>query len=103
MPQRQWMNSPASVGLTCGALYHSISTDKKGLLACGGRADRSAEMAANAKAIAAAAEDDWERLLAEGIAYIKMALVPEVQRIVLLDGPSCSGRSGAMAQPEQLP
>lgn len=49
------------------------------------------EMAANAKAIAAAAEDDWERLLAEGIAYIKMALVPEVQRIVLLDGPAVLG------------
>ena len=49
------------------------------------------EMAANAKAIAAAADDDWERLLAEGIAYIKMALVPEVQRIVLLDGPAVLG------------
>ena len=76
----------ASVGLTRGALYHNFN-DKKGLLAAV-VAQIDSEMAANAKAIAAAAEDDWERLLAEGIAYIKMALVPEVQRIVLLDGPA---------------
>lgn len=49
------------------------------------------EMAGNAKAVAAATDDDWERLLAEGIAYINMALVPEVQRIVLLDGPAVLG------------
>ena len=73
----------ASVGLTRGALYHNFN-DKKGLLAAV-VAQIDSEMAANAKAIAAAAEDDWERLLAEGIAYIKMALVPEVQRIVLLE------------------
>ena len=79
----------ASVGLTRGALYHNFN-DKKGLLAAV-VAQIDSEMAANAKAIAAAAEDDWERLLAEGIAYIKMALVPEVQRIVLLDGPAVLG------------
>lgn len=59
----------ASVGLTRGALYHNFN-DKKGLLAAV-VAQIDSEMAANAKAIAAAAEDDWERLLAEGIAYIK--------------------------------
>ena len=79
----------ASVGLTRGALYHNFN-DKKGLLAAV-VAQIDSEMAANAKAIAAASEDDWERLLAEGIAYIKMALVPEVQRIVLLDGPAVLG------------
>ncbi|EGQ5282103.1 TetR/AcrR family transcriptional regulator [Enterobacter hormaechei] len=79
----------ASVGLTRGALYHNF-TDKKGLLAAV-VAQIDSEMAANAKAVAAAVEDDWERLLAEGIAYIKMALVPEVQRIVLLDGPAVLG------------
>lgn len=79
----------ASVGLTRGALYHNFN-DKKGLLAAV-VAQIDSEMAANAKAIAAAADDDWERLLAEGIAYIKMALVPEVQRIVLLDGPAVLG------------
>ena len=71
------------------ALYHNFN-DKKGLLAAV-VAQIDSEMAANAKAIAAAADDDWERLLAEGIAYIKMALVPEVQRIVLLDGPAVLG------------
>ena len=79
----------ASVGLTRGALYHNFN-DKKGLLAAV-VAQIDSEMAANAKAIAAAADDDWERLLAEGIAYIKMALDPEVRRIVLLDGPAFLG------------
>jgi hypothetical protein len=48
-------------------------------------------MAQRAKAAAANAGDDWERLLAEGIAYIKMALDTEVRRIVLLDGPAFLG------------
>lgn len=71
----------ASVGLTRGALYHNFR-DKKGLLAAV-VAQIDSEMAGNAKAVAAATDDDWERLLAEGIAYINMALVPEVQRNVL--------------------
>lgn len=79
----------ASVGLTRGALYHNFG-DKKGLLAAV-VAQVDGEMAQRAKAIAAAASDEWERLLAEGIAYIKMALDPEVQRIVLLDGPAFLG------------
>jgi AcrR family transcriptional regulator len=79
----------ASVGLTRGALYHNFS-DKKGLLAAV-VAQIDSEMAEKAKAIASTAENDWERLLAEGVAYIKMALVPEVQRIVLLDGPAVLG------------
>ena len=33
----------------------------------------------------------WQGLLAEGEAYIRMALEPEVQRIVLLDGPAVLG------------
>lgn len=79
----------ASVGLTRCALYHNFR-DKKGLLAAV-VAQIDSEMAGNAKAVAAATDDDWERLLAEGIAYINMALVPEVQRIVLLDGPAVLG------------
>ncbi|WP_449567642.1 TetR/AcrR family transcriptional regulator [Lelliottia nimipressuralis] len=79
----------ASVGLTRGALYHNFG-DKKGLLAAVvNRID--GEMAQRAKAEAADAGDDWERLLGEGIAYIKMALDPEVRRIVLLDGPAFLG------------
>ncbi|MGY5956472.1 TetR/AcrR family transcriptional regulator [Kosakonia sp. BK9b] len=79
----------ASVGLTRGALYHNFG-DKKGLLAAV-VAQVDGEMAQRAKAAAASASDDWARLLAEGIAYIKMALDPEVQRIVLLDGPAFLG------------
>lgn len=79
----------ASVGLTRGALYHNFG-DKKGLLAAVvDQIDR--DMAQRAKAEAANVSDDWERLLAEGIAYIKMALDPEVRRIVLLDYPAFLG------------
>ena len=79
----------ASVGLTRGALYHNFG-DKKGLLAAV-VAQIDGEMAQRAKAAAATAVDDWEKLLAEGIAYIKMALDTEVRRIVLLDGPAFLG------------
>lgn len=79
----------ASVGLTRGALYHTFG-DKKGLLAAV-VAQVDGEMAQRAKAAAVTARNDWERILAEGIAYIKMALDPEVRRIVLLDGPAFLG------------
>jgi AcrR family transcriptional regulator len=79
----------ASVGLTRGALYHNFG-DKKGLLAAV-VAQVDGEMAARAWASSADAGNDWERLLAEGAAYIAMALDPEVRRIVLLDGPAFLG------------
>ena len=50
-----------------------------------------AEMAARAQAVGARAGDDWQGLLAEGVAYIEMALDPDVQRIVLRDGPAVLG------------
>ena len=86
----------ASVGLTRGALYHNF-TDKKGLLAAV-VAQIDGEMAANAKAVAAAAEDDWERLLAEGIAYIKMALVPVLRQPALYRGFPLPGGVAALRQ-----
>ncbi|HFK7185299.1 TPA: TetR/AcrR family transcriptional regulator [Serratia odorifera] len=79
----------ASVGLTRGAIYHNFG-DKKGLLAAV-VAQVDGEMAARAKQMASSAEDDWGKMLAEGVAYIKMALDPEIQRIVLLDGPAFLG------------
>ncbi|QMV53693.1 TetR/AcrR family transcriptional regulator [Ewingella americana] len=79
----------ASVGLTRGALYHNFG-DKKGLLAAV-VAQVDGEIAQRAKLIASVAPDDWSQLVAEGEAYIKMALDPEVQRIVLLDGPAFLG------------
>lgn len=79
----------ASVGLTRGALYHSFG-DKLGLLAAV-VAQVDGEMANRAKAVASREQDSWSQLLAEGAAYIRMALDPEVQRIVLLDGPAFLG------------
>ena len=79
----------AEAGLTRGALYHTFG-DKRGLLqAVVDQID--AEMAARARAVAGKAGNAWEGLLAEGAAYIEMALDPEVQRIVLLDGPAVLG------------
>ncbi|MDQ7881613.1 TetR/AcrR family transcriptional regulator [Atlantibacter hermannii] len=79
----------ASVGLTRGALYHNFG-DKKGLLAAV-VAQIDGDMAQRAREMAASAGDERERLLAEGIAYINMALDEEVRRIVLLDGPAFLG------------
>lgn len=79
----------ADVGLTRGALYHNFG-DKKGLLGAV-VAQIDGEMAARAQLAGAAAGDNWEGLLAEGAAYIEMALNPEVRRVVLLDGPAFLG------------
>lgn len=79
----------SAVGLTRGALYHNFG-DKRGLLAA--VVDQiDSEMASYAQEVGAKAGDDWQGLLAEGAAYIEMALDPEVQRIVLLDGPAVLG------------
>jgi AcrR family transcriptional regulator len=79
----------AKASLTRGALYHNFG-DKRGLLAA--VVDQiDSEMAARAQEIGAQAGDGWQALLAEGTAYIEMALDPEVQRIVLLDGPAVLG------------
>lgn len=79
----------AEVGLTRGALYHNFG-DKRGLLAK--VVDQiDSEMASRAHTIGAGEADEWQGLLVEGVAYIEMALDPEVQRIVLLDGPAVLG------------
>jgi AcrR family transcriptional regulator len=79
----------AAAGLTRGALYHNFG-DKQGLLAAVVH-QIDGEMAAHARAVGSKAANAWEGLLAEGVAYIEMALRPEVQRIVLLDGPAVLG------------
>ena len=79
----------ADAGLTRGALYHNFG-DKKGLLAAVVHLIDS-DMAQRAQAIGARKSDPWEALLAEGAAYVEMAMEPEVQRIVLLDGPAVLG------------
>jgi AcrR family transcriptional regulator len=79
----------AEAGLTRGALYHNFG-GKTGLLAAV-VAELDGEMAARAREAAEAAPSGWEALLAEGSAYIEMALDPQVRRIVLLDGPAFLG------------
>jgi len=79
----------AEVGLTRGALYHNFG-DKKGLLkAVIDQID--GEMLARMRVVRARAESPWLGLLDEGVAYIEMALEPEIQRIMLLDGPAVLG------------
>ena len=79
----------ADAGLTRGALYHNFG-DKRGLLAA--VVDQiDSDLAQKAKAVGEAAGGGWQGLMAEGRAYIRMALEPEVQRIVLLDGPAVLG------------
>ena len=79
----------ADAGLTRGALYHNFG-DKKGLLqAVIDRID--AEMLARLRVEQERAETAWLGLIAEHVAYIEMALEPEIQRIVLLDGPAVLG------------
>jgi AcrR family transcriptional regulator len=80
----------AAAGLTRGALYHNFG-DKKGLLqAVIDQID--AEMLARMRAAAKAKGGSlWEIFVAEGVAYIEMAIEPEIQRIVMLDGPAVLG------------
>ena len=79
----------AAVGLTRGALYHNFG-DKKGLLrAVIDQLDE--EMLARMHAAHEQAETLWLGFLAENIACIEMALEPEIQRIMLLDGPAVLG------------
>lgn len=79
----------AEAGLTRGALYHNFG-DKKGLLqAVIDQID--AEMLVRMRAAQEQAETAWLGFLAESIAYIEMALEPEIQRIMLLDGPAVLG------------
>jgi AcrR family transcriptional regulator len=79
----------AVAGLTRGALYHHFG-DKKGLLQAV-IAEIDAEMSARLRAIAAKAKDPWRGFVDENIAYIEMALEPEIRRIVMRDGPAVLG------------
>jgi len=79
----------ASAGLTRGALYHHFG-DKKGLLQAV-IAEIDAEMFARLKVVSAKADTLWSGFVDECTAYIEMALEPEIQRIVLRDGPAMLG------------
>jgi AcrR family transcriptional regulator len=79
----------ADAGLTRGALYHHFG-GKPGLLAAViEQIDR--EMSARLQATSRRAATRWHGFLDENIGYIEMALEPEIQRIVLRDGPAVLG------------
>lgn len=79
----------AAAGLTRGALYHHFG-DKKGLLEAV-IAEMDAEMSERLNAVSARADNIWQGFVDECTAYIEMALEPEIQRIVLRDGPAILG------------
>ncbi|HEV2509339.1 TetR/AcrR family transcriptional regulator [Bosea sp. (in: a-proteobacteria)] len=79
----------ASAGLTRGALYHHFG-DKKGLLVAV-IAEIDGEMNAHMQAVSAKASDPWIGFRDECTAYIELALDPEIQRIMLRDGPAVLG------------
>lgn len=79
----------AQAGLTRGALYHHFG-DKKGLLQAV-IAQIDGEMMARLAAILARAPTAWDGFVDESVAYIMMATEPEIQRIMLLDGPAALG------------
>jgi AcrR family transcriptional regulator len=79
----------AQAGLTRGALYHHFG-GKKGLLEAV-IAQIDAEISGRLAVIVEEAESTWDGFVQECIGYIKMAVEPEVQRIVLLDGPAVLG------------
>ncbi|WP_293806910.1 TetR/AcrR family transcriptional regulator [uncultured Bosea sp.] len=79
----------AAAGLTRGALYHHFG-DKKGLFAA--VIDQiDAEMTVRLRAVSARASDRWTGFRDECAAYLAMALEPEIQRIMLRDGPAVLG------------
>ncbi|MEZ2128853.1 MULTISPECIES: TetR/AcrR family transcriptional regulator [unclassified Sinorhizobium] len=79
----------AEAGLTRGALYHHFG-DKKGLLMAV-IMQIDAEMSERLCAISGKADNTWQGFVDECTAYIEMALEPEIQRIMLLDGPAVLG------------
>lgn len=79
----------AQAGLTRGALYHHFG-DKRGLFEAVVR-EIDLEMAARLKAIAASAGSRWEGFMQENVGYVELALEPEIQRILLRDGPAVLG------------
>lgn len=79
----------AGAGLTRGALYHHFG-DKKGLLRAV-IAEVDGEMSARLSAVSKRATTRWQGFVDECVAYVEMALEPEIQRIVLRDGPAILG------------
>lgn len=79
----------AEAGLTRGALYHHFG-DKKGLLKAV-IAEIDGEMSARMSAATREAPSRWQGFVDECVTYVEMALDPEIQRIILRDGPAVLG------------
>jgi AcrR family transcriptional regulator len=79
----------AEAGLTRGALYHHFD-GKKGLFEAVVE-QLDAEMAARLTEAATKAATPWQAFVDENIAYLEMAMEPEIQRIILRDGPAVLG------------
>jgi AcrR family transcriptional regulator len=79
----------AEAGLTRGALYHHFG-DKKGLLLAV-IMQIDAEMTSRLKDVSSRAPSRWQGFVAECTCYLEQALEPEVQRIMLRDGPAVLG------------
>lgn len=96
----------AEAALTRGALYHHFG-GKKGLLEAV-IAQIDAETSVRLSAILEQAPTLWEGFVEENVWWVKLALEPEVRRIVLLDGPAVLGdqarwasRSGCLASTQK--
>jgi len=90
-------------GLTRGALYHHFG-DKKGLLEAVVR-QIDAEMSDRLCKVQSDAPTHWQGFVDENVAYVEMALEPEIQRIMFRDAPAVLGditlwpsTSGCVAQ-----
>jgi AcrR family transcriptional regulator len=79
----------AEAGLTRGALYHHFG-DKRGLLQAVIQ-EIDAEMTERLNKVSADAPTRWQGFVAENVAYVEMALEPEIQRIMFRDGPAVLG------------
>jgi AcrR family transcriptional regulator len=79
----------AEAGLTRGALYHHFG-DKKGLLEAV-IAEIDGEMSARMTTASRKAPSRWQGFVDECVTYVEMALDPEIQRIILRDGPAVLG------------
>ncbi|MDO8828117.1 TetR/AcrR family transcriptional regulator [Methylophaga sp.] len=79
----------ADAGLTRGALYHHFG-GKKGLLQAVIQQIEE-EMTTRLTAVKSESPTTWDGFINGSITYLNMACEPEIQRIILLDGPAVLG------------
>jgi AcrR family transcriptional regulator len=77
-------------GVTRGALYHHFKGGKEDLFQAV-LVQVSAETAQHVVQVAAVVEDPWQALVAGVDAFLDACVSPEVQRIMLIDGPAVLG------------